>query len=114
MTTKSLLLIATLSLAGIGSAASLKSYDFTLSAPAQAGSVQMAAGDYSVKVMGSIAVFTNVDTGKKFLAGVEVLDAGKKFETTTVNANSKDGAEQITSVELGGSSTLVEVDAPTR
>jgi hypothetical protein len=46
MTTNSLLLIATLALAGVANA---KSYDITLSAPMKAGSVQLAAGEYSLK-----------------------------------------------------------------
>ena len=47
---KSLLLIGTLALAGIASA---KSYDITLVTPAKAGGVQMAAGNYDVKVVGT-------------------------------------------------------------
>ena len=53
MTTKSLLLVATLALAGIASA---KSYNITLSAPMKAGSVQLPAGEYSLKVQGSNAI----------------------------------------------------------
>jgi len=107
MTTKSLLLIGTLALAGIASA---KSYtNMTLSTPAKAGGLEMAAGEYSMTVQGSIAVFTNVDTGKKFIAVVKVEDAGVKFDTTAVDCNTKNGAERITSIELGGSSTKLEL-----
>jgi hypothetical protein len=106
MTTKSLLLIGTLALASIASA---KTYDLTLSAPSNAGAVQMAAGAYTVKVMGGFAFFTNVDTGKKFIAPVKEEDAGKKFGTTAVECTTKDGESQITSVELGGSSTKLEL-----
>src|SRR5580698_7397516 len=106
MTMKSLLLIGTLALAGIASA---KSYDIILSAPAKAGSLQLAAGAYSVNALGSIAVFTNVETGKKFIAAVKAEDTGKKFEDTAVDCNTKDGAERITAVELGGSSTKLEL-----
>jgi len=106
MTIKSLLLIGTLALAGIASA---KTYDVTLSEPAKAGSLQLAAGEYAVNVMGSIAVFTNVETGKKFVAGVTAEDAGKKFDATAVDCNIKDGAERIAAVELGGSSTKLEL-----
>jgi hypothetical protein len=106
MTTKSLLLIGTLALAGIASA---KTYDLTLAAPANAGSVQMAAGAYSVKVMGGFAFFTNVNTGKKFIAPVTVEDAGKMFDTTAVDRNTKDGEDRITGIELGGSSTKLEL-----
>jgi hypothetical protein len=106
MTTKSLLLIGTLALAGIASA---KSYDIILSAPAKAGGVQLAAGEYSLKVQGSNAVFTNVETGKSFTTAVKSEDAGKKFSQTAVDTTSNNGSEQITVIELGGSSTQLEL-----
>ena len=106
MTTKSLLLIGTLALASIASA---KTYDLKLSATANAGSVQMAAGEYSIKVLGGFAFFTNVDTGKKFIAAVKVEDSGKKFDATAVDCSSKNGEDQITAIELGGSSTKLEL-----
>jgi hypothetical protein len=104
---KSLLLIGTLALAGIASA---KSYDITLVTPAKAGGVQMAAGNYAVKVVGSgFAVFTNVDSGKKFLTLVKVQDTGKKFEQTAVDSKTEGGAQHITGIELEGSSTMIEL-----
>jgi hypothetical protein len=106
MTTKTLLIIGTLALAGIASA---KSYDIVLSAPAKAGSVQLAAGAYSLRVQGGNAVFTSVETGKSFTAAVKAEDAGKKFATTEVDCNAKDGVDQITTIELGGSSTKLEL-----
>jgi hypothetical protein len=102
MNTKSLLLIGTLALAGIASA---KSYDIILSAPAKAGSVQLAAGEYSLKVEGNNAVFTNVETGKKVTAAVKVENGAKKFDQTAVDST----ADKITAIELGGSSTILEL-----
>jgi hypothetical protein len=106
MTTKSLLLIATLALAGIASA---KSYDIILSAPTKAGSVQLAAGEYSLKVQGGNAIFTNVETGKSFATAAKAEAAGKKFDVTAVFSDNKEGQSHITSVELGGSSTRLEL-----
>jgi hypothetical protein len=106
MTTKFLLLTATLALAGIANA---KSYDITLSAPAKAGSVQLAAGEYSLKVQGSNAIFTNVRTGKSFTAAVKAETADKKFGATAVIYDTKDGDTHMMSVELGGSSTKLEL-----
>lgn len=102
MNTKSLLLIGTLALAGIASA---KSYDIILSAPAKAGSVQLAAGEYSLKVQGSNAVFTNVGTGKSVTAVVKVENGARKFEQTAVDSTDN----KITAIELGGSSTTIEL-----
>ena len=104
--TKSLLLIGTLALAGIASA---KSYDITLGAPAKADGLEMAAGKYQVKVVGSYAIFTSIDSGRKFVAPVKVQNVGKKFEQTAVDTTIQDGAKQITGVELGGSSTMLEL-----
>ena len=56
MTKQSLVLIATLTLAGIANA---KSYSITLSQPTEAAGVRLAAGDYSVKLQGTNATFTN-------------------------------------------------------
>jgi hypothetical protein len=106
MTTKSMLLTATLALAGIANA---KSYDITLAAPTKAGSVQLASGEYSLKVQGSNAIFTNVQTGKRFTTAVKMEDAGMKFDVTAVVTDTKDGDSRITSVELGGSSTKLEL-----
>ena len=75
MTTKSLLLIATLALAGIANA---KSYTITLSSPTKAGSVRLAAGEYSLKVQDSNAIFTNVQNGKTFTAAGE--DGDRRHE----------------------------------
>jgi hypothetical protein len=106
MTTKSLLLIATLALAGIANA---KSYDITLSEPMKAGSVQLAAGSYSLRLKGNNAIFTNVQTGKSFTTAVKMEDTGTKFATTAVISETKDGDNHIMSVHLGGSSTTLDL-----
>jgi hypothetical protein len=104
--TKTLLLIGTLALAGIASA---KSYDNMVIQTAKADGMQLAAGEYSLKVQGDIAIFTNVETGKKYVAVVKVEDTGKKFEATAVDCKKTDGGDEITSIELGGSSTKLEL-----
>jgi hypothetical protein len=106
MKTKSLLFIGTLALAGIASA---KSYDIVLSAPAKAGAVQLNAGEYSLKVQGSNAVFTNMETGKSFSAPVKVQTGSKKFENTAVDTEKENGADEIKSIELGGSNTQLQL-----
>jgi hypothetical protein len=106
MTTKSLLLIATLALSAIANA---KSYTITLSAPAKAGSVRLSAGEYSMKVQDSNVIFTNVQNGKTFTTAVKTETADKKFDVTAVVTDSKDGDSYITSVELGGSRTKIEL-----
>jgi VCBS repeat-containing protein len=106
MTTKSLLFIGTLALASIASA---KSYDIVLSGPTKAGALQLNAGEYSLKVKGSNAVFTNMDTGKSFTAAVTVKAADKKFENTAVDTQKQNGTDEIKTIELGGSNTQLQL-----
>jgi len=106
MTTKTVLLIATLALAGIANA---KSYNITLSEPTRAGGVKLAAGEYSMKVQESNAIFTNLQNGKTFTTAVKTETADKKFDVTAVVTDSKDGDSYITSVQLGGSRMKIEL-----
>ena len=71
MTKQSLLFIGALALSTVAFAGP-KSYDIVLFAPTQAGSNQLAAGEYHVQVQGSNAIFTNVDTRHSFVAPVKV------------------------------------------
>jgi hypothetical protein len=106
MTTKSLLFIGTLALASIASA---KSYDIVLSSPAKAGSTQLSAGEYSLKVQGTNAIFTNVETGKSFTTAVKVQAGSKKFDNTAVDTENTKSGDQIKTIELGGSNTQLEL-----
>ena len=107
MTNRSLLLAGALALASF-SIASAKSYDIMLTEPALAGSVQLKAGEYHVKVEGNSAVFTNVETAQKFTAPVKVEKAGKKYEQTAVETNASSGTEKVQAIELGGSDERIE------
>jgi hypothetical protein len=107
MKLRSLLLTGALALSSI-SLLSAKSYDIILSSPAQAGSLHLAAGEYTVKVQGTNAVFTKVDSGKKVTAPVKVEKTGKKFDYTAVESTNVNGTEQVKGIELGGSTTLLQ------
>lgn len=84
-----------------------KSYDITLSSPAKAGALQLPAGEYSVKLEGANAVFTN-EEGEKLSAPVKVVTENKKFRYTAVETTRTNGTDQVTGIELGGSATLLE------
>jgi len=107
MKTKSLLLVGILAFASLCMART-KTYDITLNTAAKAGSVTLPAGEYKVKVDGSNAVFTNVDTAKTFTTPVTIQDAGKKHEETAVQSTNENGTEQIQAIELGGSTETIE------
>jgi len=66
------------------------------------GAVQLAAGQYSVKVKGSNAVFTNVNTDKTYTAPVKI-ETTKKHEDTAVQTKKDAAGEHMESIDLGGS-----------
>lgn len=99
-----LLMIGALALSTL-SLASAKTYDIMLTQAAKAGSVQLAAGEYRLKVEGDNAIFTNVDSNKKVTVPVKIQSTEKKFQVTAVDTNDANGSNQVESIELGGSTT---------
>jgi len=87
---------------------SAKSYDIVIDSPAKAGILQLAPGKYKVKLVGTSAVFTNRDTGKKLTAPVKVKNAPDKFEYTAVDTTNKNGATRLKAIDLGGSTTELD------
>ena len=99
------LAIASLTFAGTRTTKSSKSYSITLSAPATAGSVQLKAGQYKLKVDGDNAVFTNVESDKSFTTPVKVETVDKKFGDTKVQSVKEGETDKIREIDLGGSTT---------
>jgi hypothetical protein len=90
--------------------ANAKTFDaMILSTPAMAAGHEMAAGSYVLQLKGNIAIFTNIATGKSFSTDVKVEGANQKFDWTAIESQAKDGAREITSIELGGSNTKIEL-----
>jgi hypothetical protein len=88
--------------------ASAKTYELTLSGVTKVGSVQLKPGQYTLKVTGTNAVFTEVETAKSFTTPVKVENTDKKFDTTQVNANKEGGTDVVKDIELGGSKTKLD------
>jgi len=107
MTTKSLLCAAVLALASF-TAASAKSYDIVLNNPVKAGSVQLQPGFYTVTVKGDTAVFTSASSGKTYTAPVKLDNSGPRHDSTALKLKTKDGAEILTSIMVGGSHITLE------
>lgn len=107
MTIKSLLLTGALAVAAL-SIASAKSYDIILSTPTRVANNALKAGEYKVKVEGSNAVFTDVDSGKTYSAPIKIENASKKFDVTAVGTQKKSDADRIQSIELGGTTTRID------
>ncbi|HTX36247.1 MAG TPA: hypothetical protein VME43_14555 [Bryobacteraceae bacterium] len=106
MTKKSLLFIGALALSTVAFA-SPKSYQIVLTSPTQAGSAQLAAGEYRVQVSGSNAIFTNLDTNRSFAAPVKVATT-QKHEVTAVETKTDAGSSHMTSIDLGGSNETLQ------
>ena len=96
------LAFSTLSFAGT------KTYEITLSSPSKAGSLQLKAGQYKLKVDGTTATFIGIDDSKAVTTPVKVVPTDKKFETTIVDADKDGSTAVIKDIELGGSKTKLE------
>ena len=107
MTAKSLLLVGALGVASLG-IASAKSYDIVLTSPAMAGNLELKPGAYQLKVEGSQAVFTDVQTSKTWTAPVKVEAAATKFDETTVESTHQGDMAHIHTIDLAGSKTKLE------
>jgi len=107
MTAKSLLFVGALGLATLG-IASAKSYDITLSTRAMAGGTELKPGEYKLKVEGSQAVFTDVQSSKSWTAPVKIENSATKFGQTVVESTSQGDMDHIHAIDLGGSNTKLE------
>lgn len=85
-----------------------KNYDVVLSAPMKAGSVDLAPGDYKMKVEGSNAIFTKEHTGASVTVPVTVENAATKFNATALDTRMQGNTAQLIAIELGGSKVKLE------
>lgn len=91
-----------------GSVYAAKSYDITLAKNAKAGSLDLAAGDYSVSHDGNKVKFTAVKSGKSMETDATVENADKKFSTTLVDTEATTDTIKIHEIDLGGTVTKLK------
>jgi hypothetical protein len=110
MTAKSLLQIAALGALGLASlgVASAKSYDIFLNGPTMVGNTELKAGEYKIKVEGTQAVFTDVESNKTWTAPVKIENGAKKFDQTVVESAQQGDMAHVSSINLAGSNTKLE------
>ncbi len=106
MTKKSLLFIGALALSTVAFA-NPKSYEILLTSPTQTGNVKLAAGVYRLRMDGSNAILTNVDTNRSVIAPVKISST-QRHDNTAVETTTEAGASHLTAIELGGSSETIE------
>ena len=85
-----------------------KTYEITLANTSKAGSVQLKPGQYTVKINGDQAVFTNVDNSKQYKVQVKVENGTKKFTETKVDADKSGSVDNLKDIQLGGSTTQID------
>lgn len=101
---KKFLVVAGLALTSL-TVLSAKTYDIVLSKTTKAGTLELKAGLYKLKVDGNNAIFTDTDKGKSFTTPVKVQENDKKFNDTRVQSVKDGEVEKINEIDLGGSKT---------
>jgi len=107
MTKKSLFLVAALAVFSLP-VASAKSYDIALDGPTMVGNTQLPAGEYTLKLKGSNAIFTNEANDKSVTAPVKIENVDKKYDETAVETVQKGNIAHVTDIKLGGSKMKLE------
>jgi hypothetical protein len=101
---KKIFLTAVLAVSAL-TVANAKTYNIVVSNPTKAGSVELKPGEYKLKVEGTSATFTNLDTAKSVTTPVKVENTNEKFDQTKMQTT-KDGEEdRLQEIDLGGSHT---------
>jgi hypothetical protein len=98
------LVVAALALSSL-TIVSAKTYEIILSGPAKAGSLELKAGQYKLKVDGANATFTEINSAKSFTTPVKVQTGEKKFDDTRVQTTRDGNVDKIEEIDLGGSKT---------
>ncbi len=106
-TMKNVIFAAALGLASM-TFASAKTYNVALSAPTKVGDAQLAAGAYIMGVNGSVATFTNVQTGQRQMVLVHSTDSGVDYKRTAIELVDQNGGQKMDAIELEDSNTKLE------
>ena len=105
MKTRTLFVAGLLSLSAICFAS--KTYEISLANTTKAGNIELKAGQYTVKVNGTKATFTNQD-GSSVTVDVKTENAAKKFDETRVDADKNGSVNTLKDIQLGGSTTQID------
>ena len=109
MTKRTLFLLGVLAMS-IVSIASAKSYNIAFNGRTMVGKTQLPAGDYTLKVEGANAVFTNVDSNKSVTAPVKIESVDTKYGVTSVETTEEGDAQHIRDIQLGGTNTKLDFE----
>jgi hypothetical protein len=101
---KKLILAGVLTLSSL-SILSAKTYEIMLASPTKVGSIQLKQGQYKLKIEGSNAVFTDMDSSKSYTTPVKVQTTDKKFDDTRVQSTKDGNTDRVDEIDLGGTKT---------
>ncbi|MFY9727794.1 MAG: hypothetical protein WB579_08615 [Bryobacteraceae bacterium] len=110
MTKKSLFLVGFVSVCSLALAGT-KTYDVVFAQQSVVGTLQLAPGEYKLKVENGTATFTDVLTRKSVSAPAKIETADQKFAHTAVDAFREGKTDRVAAIQLGGSTTKVEFSA---
>jgi hypothetical protein len=85
--------------------ANAKTYDIVVSNPTKVGTVQLKPGEYRLKIDGTNAIFTSVDSSKSFTTPVKVENVDQKFDQTKMETTKDGDTDKLNEIDLGGSHT---------
>ena len=106
---KKLVILALMSVVLVTAKTSVKTYTVHFSETVKAGSVDLKAGEYKLKVEGSQVVFTD-QRGKQIEASATVESTDRKFDRTSITMSTADGTSRLVSIQLGGSNNTVKFE----
>lgn len=90
------------------SIAAAKTCDVVFTSPTKAGSLQLKAGQYKMKIDGTKITFTEVNSQKSFTTEGKVENATKNFEHTQVDSTTEGTVNVVKDIEVGGSKIKVD------
>ena len=106
---KKLVILALMSVVLVTAKTSVKTYTVHFSETVTAGSVDLKAGEYKLKVEGTQVVFTD-QRGKQIEASATVESTDRKFDRTSITMSTADGTSRLVSIQLGGSNNSVKFE----
>lgn len=106
-TMKNMIFAAALGLASM-TFASAKTYNVAFQSAIKVGDAQLAAGTYAMDVNGSVAVFTNMQTGQRQIVLVHATYLGGDYKRTAIEVVNQNGSQRMEAIELEDSNSKLE------
>ena len=85
-----------------------KTYDVVFSKAVQAGTTELAPGEYKVALEGTNAIFTPAHTHNSLTVPVKVESSNQKYVANAIDTIKAGNKLQLKSIGLGGSKTKIE------